>query len=153
MYRNKYIPCWDAECEYLYRTFLQFPQGNDSSLAVTALLAKLNRKRKDQWSVAVQSIAPGPDSVFPELIIHAGAALNCWLLDFLTSCLRQLKIPKICRRALVVAIAKPMKPVGDPKSHQPISLLCVRYKILERLIYTRVEALIDPLLPKEQDGF
>ena len=42
-YRNKYIPCWDAECESLYKTFLQFPQGDDLSLAATALLAKLDR--------------------------------------------------------------------------------------------------------------
>ena len=33
------------------------------------------------------------------------------------------------------------------------ALLCVPYKILERLIYARVEPLIDPLLPKEQAGF
>ena len=53
----------------------------------------------------------------------------------------------------MVAIPKPEKPVGDPKSYRPISLLCVPYKILERLIYARVESLIDPLLPKEQAGF
>ena len=53
----------------------------------------------------------------------------------------------------MVAIPKPGKPVGDPKSYQPISLLCVPYKILVRLIYTRVEPLINPLLPKEQAGF
>ena len=46
-----------------------------------------------------------------------------------------------------------MKPVGDPNSYQPISLLCVPYKILERLIYARVKPLIDPLLPKKQAGF
>ena len=55
-YQNNYIPCWDAECEFLYRTFLQSPQGDDSSLAATALLAKLDRKRRDRWSMAVQSI-------------------------------------------------------------------------------------------------
>ena len=44
-------------------------------------------------------------------------------------------------------------PMGDPKSYRPISLLCVPYKILERLIYARVEPLIDPLLLKEQAGF
>ena len=32
-------------------------------------------------------------------------------------------------------------------------MLCVPYKILERLIYARVEPLIDPLLPREQAGF
>ena len=89
----------------------------------------------------------------PELILHVGAALKSCLRDFLSSCLRRLKIPKIWRRALVVAIPKPAKPVGDPKSYQPVSLLCVPYKIFERLIYARVESLIDPLLPKEQAGF
>ena len=79
--------------------------------------------------------------------------MKSWLRDFLSSCLRRLKIPKIYKRALVVAIPKPTKPVGDPKSYWPISLLCVPYKILERLVYTCVEPLIDPLLPKEQAGF
>ena len=55
-YRSNYIPCWDAECESLYKTFLQSPHGDDSSLAATALLAKLNRKRWDRWSEVVRSI-------------------------------------------------------------------------------------------------
>ena len=46
-YRNNYIPCWDAECESLYKTFLQSTQGDDSSLAATALLAMLDKKRRD----------------------------------------------------------------------------------------------------------
>ena len=28
-YRNNYIPCWDAECESLYKTFLQSPKGDN----------------------------------------------------------------------------------------------------------------------------
>ena len=47
----------------------------------------------------------------------------------------------------------PTKPIGNPKSYRPISLLCFPYKILERLIYARVKPLIDPLLPKQQAGF
>ena len=53
----------------------------------------------------------------------------------------------------MVANPKPGKPVGDPKSYRPISLHCILYKILERLIYARVEPLINPLLTKEQAGF
>ena len=113
-----------------------------------------------EFTAALQHLkpgkAPGPDSICLKLILHYGAALNSWLCDFLSSCLklilhygaalnswlcdflssclRRLKIPKIWRRALVVAIPKPAKPVGDPKSYRPISLLCVPYKILERLI-------------------
>ena len=207
-YRSNHIPCWDTECESLYKTFLQNPQGDDSSLAATALLAKLDRKRRDRWSEAVRSIdyshscrkawsilnnltgrsrhsprycpvsadaiasqqvrneiyeafnrkssrlvsqemsdlwrattpnavnisdtfsqrefaaafqhlkpgkAPGPDSICPELIVHSGAALKSWLRDFLSSCLRRLKIFKIWRRAIVVAISKPEKPVGTQR--------------------------------------
>ena len=67
--------------------------------------------------------------------------------------MQQLKMPKIWRRAPIVAIPKPEKPLGDPKSYRPISLLCVPFKILERLIYACVETIIDPLLPQEQAGF
>ena len=98
-------------------------------------------------------VLSGPDSICPELLLHAGAALKSWLCGFLSSCLHHLKIQKIWRRALVVAIPKPMTPVKDPKSYHPISLLCVPYKILERLIYTRIEPIVDPLLPREQAGF
>ena len=75
------------------------------------------------------------------------------LVLWLPQCMRQLKIPKIWRRALVVAIPKPEKPLGDPTGYRPISLLCVPFKILERLIYARVETITDPLLPQEQVGF
>jgi len=61
--------------------------------------------------------------------------------------------PQDWRRELIVAITKPEKPLGGPKSYRPISLLCVPLKILERLIYARVEPIIDPLLPQEQAGF
>ena len=207
-YRNNYIPCWDAECESLYKTFLQSPQGDDSSLAATALLAKLNKKQRNRWSEAVRSIdflhssrkawsilnnltgrsrhsprhrpvsadaiasqlvkngkyeafdrkssrlvpqevsdlwrpttpdavnisdnflqreftaalqhlkpgkAPGRDPICPELILHARAALKSWLRDFLYSCLRRLKIPKIFKKALVVAIPKPGKRWGTQR--------------------------------------
>jgi len=69
--------------------------------------------------------------------------------------MRQLKIPKFWRRALIVAIPKPEKPLegGGARSYRPIPLLCVPFKILERLIYARVDAIIDPLLPREQACF
>ena len=57
-YQNNYNLCWDAECKSLYKTFLKSPQGDDSSLAATALLAiaKLDRKQRDRWFEAVRSI-------------------------------------------------------------------------------------------------
>ena len=83
--------------------------------------------------------ASGPDSLCLELIIYVGAALKSLLNRFLSSCMHQLKLPKIWRRALVVAIPKPMKPPGEAKRYRPISLLCELFKIMERLIYARIE--------------
>ena len=54
--RNNRIPCWDAECENLYQTFLQYPEGHEYSRAATAVLAKLDMKRRDRWTEAVQNI-------------------------------------------------------------------------------------------------
>ena len=94
-----------------------------------------------EFTAALQHLKPGkaplPDSICPDLILHAGSALKSWLRDFLSSCLCRLKIFKIWRRALVVAIPKPGKPVGDPNSYRPISLLCVPYRILKRLVRPR----------------
>ena len=48
---------------------------------------------------------------------------------------------------------KPNKPAEDPKSYRPISLLSVPYEILERLIHSRIEPVVDLQLPPEQAGF
>ena len=68
--------------------------------------------------------AAGPDPIGSELILHAGSEIQCWLCKFLFSCLRNLKIPKIRRRAFVVAILKPNQTPGDPKSYQ-LTLYCI----------------------------
>ena len=82
-----------------------------------------------EFAAALHHLKPGkavgPDSICLELLIHAGPGLKFWLGGFLSSCLHQLKIPKVWRRALVVAISKPSKPVEEPQSYCPISLLCV----------------------------
>ena len=53
--RNNHISFWDTECENLYRTFLQSPEGSDSNGAATALLLRPDKKRRDRWSEAVQT--------------------------------------------------------------------------------------------------
>ena len=113
--------------------------------------------RPKEFAAALRCLKPGKspglDSILPEFILHVGSAVKSWFFGLLSSCMCQLNIPKIWRRALVVAIPKPEKPLGDPKSYRPISLLCVPFKILERLMYAHVETIIDPLLPQEQAGF
>ena len=69
---------------------------------------------------------------------------------FYSFCIEHTVIPKFWRRATVVAILKPNK----PKSCRPISLRCVPYKILEKLILARINPVIEqPQLRTEQAGF
>jgi len=58
--------------------------------------------------------SPGLDSIFPEFILHAASALKSWFCDFLSSWMHHLKITKIWRRELIVAIPKPENPLGYP---------------------------------------
>ena len=76
-----------------------------------------------------------------------------WLNEFLNICYRQIRIPKQGRHANVISLLKPGKPETSPRSYRPISLLCTTYKLLERILSTRIEPIIGKLLPKEQAGF
>ena len=53
----------------------------------------------------------------------------------------------------MIALPKPNKPLDDPKGYRPIALLCVPYKLMERLLHARLDQVIDPQLPNEQAGF
>ena len=76
-----------------------------------------------------------------------------WLNEFLNICYRHIRIPKQWRHASVTSLLKPRKPETSPRSYRPISLLCTTYKLLERILLTRIEPIADKLLPKEQAGF
>ena len=54
--RNNRISCWNAEGENLCSAFLQSPEGSNSNGAATTLLLRLDKKCRDRWSKAVQTI-------------------------------------------------------------------------------------------------
>jgi len=98
-------------------------------------------------------IPQGPDNIPPEFLKHSGPKCRFWLRDFFSTCLSHLSIPKIWRKPTVMALPKRKKPVDNPRSYRPISLLCVPYKLLERLLQLRLEPNFDPQLPDHQAGF
>ncbi|KAJ3582540.1 hypothetical protein NHX12_000504 [Muraenolepis orangiensis] len=97
--------------------------------------------------------SPGHDNIHPEFVIHQSTTTSGWLCAFYTSCYQRLKLQKTWRRASVIALPKPNKPAEDPKSYRPISLLCVPFKILERMVHSRIEPVVDSQLTREQAGF
>ena len=62
-------------------------------------------------------------------------------------------MPKSWKMAKIIAVLKSNKPADSPKSYWPISLLSFTYKLLERLIYSRILPIIELILPEEQAGF
>ncbi|KAJ3614842.1 hypothetical protein NHX12_018412 [Muraenolepis orangiensis] len=100
----------------------------------------------------MQSKSPGRDNIQSELVIHPSATTSAWLCVFFLSCFRRSKIPKTWRHAAVITPLKSNKPAEDPKAYRPISLLCVPFMILERTIHRRIEAVVDPQLPRKQGG-
>ena len=111
--------------------------------------------RTGGWLLAAETISAGQTTTPPEIIIdiYQSAKTTAWLCSFFTSCYRRSKLPKTWRHATVVALPKANKPAPDPKSYRPISLLCVPFKILDRLIHRRIDPVVDPQLPREQAGF
>ena len=97
--------------------------------------------------------AQGPDNLPPEFLLHCGPKCLEWLRLLFSTCLTHQSIPKIWRKASIIALPKPNKPLDNPKNYRPISLLCIPFKLLERLLLARLEPIVDPQLPDEQAGF
>ena len=91
---------------------------------------------------------PGTNSIYQQLVIHAGADIKSWLCGILSFCLCHLKIPKCLVKSTNRHNSKEHK-----KSYCLISLLCVSYKILKQLIYTHIETLTNLLLLQKQADF
>ena len=66
------------EVSDLWRTTTPDPVNNSDTFSHRECTAALQHLKPGK--------AEGHDSIFPELILHAGAALKSWLRDFLFSC-------------------------------------------------------------------
>ena len=107
----------------------------------------------DAISLLKNGKAQGLDNIHHEMIKCFGPTTRFWLLDRLNDCLKQQQIPNVWRKAKVVALLKPGKDPESPKSYRPIALLCSLYKLLERMILTRLQCKIEHILIPQQAGF
>ena len=97
--------------------------------------------------------APGPDDIHPEFILHLRNSTTNWLRLFLTACLTFQAIPNIWRKAKAIGILKQNKPAEQPKSYRPISLLCIPFNLMERLILNRIKHTVEAYIPHEHAVF
>lgn len=97
--------------------------------------------------------AAGPDEMFPEFVTNSGENTKLWLSRFFSDIIKTQKIPPEMKRTKVVAILKPGKSDDIAANFRPIAMLSIMYKLLERLIYNRIQSIIDSKLPDDQAGF
>ena len=97
--------------------------------------------------------AQGPDNIVSEFVVNCGPVILNWLWDFYTECMTSKRIPKIWWQADIIAILKPNKPAHEAKSYWLISPLCMPLELLECLLLSPLDPVIDPQLLPEQAGF
>ena len=112
---------------------------------------------EEDMSEAIKNIkngnAAGIDGIYPDMITHLGPKAKEWLAIAMTDVIDKSRYPQEWKHARVIAILKPGKPATEPSSYRPISLLCCLYKLLERILLTRITPYVNPHIPIEQAGF
>lgn len=78
------------------------------------------------------------DKIMTEQITKSCIKSKQWLLTFFNSCYNKTLIPKILRKAKVVALLKLGKDYRNPKSYRLISLLCHTFKLYKRMIMNHI---------------
>ncbi|KAI5748825.1 hypothetical protein M8J76_002286 [Diaphorina citri] len=73
--------------------------------------------------------------------------------DIINSSIDRCYFPNIWKNANIVPIEKPGKPIDDPLSYRPISLLPILSKLYEKVIQKRIEETGIQITQDEQCGF
>ena len=97
--------------------------------------------------------AAGIDGIYPDMIKHLGPRALLWLSTTFSHIVELSKYPPIWKEAKILAILNQENPPELPSSYRPISLLCCFFKLLERIVLTRLTPYLDPHIPTEQAGF
>lgn len=128
----------------------------------------INRDRLDRHILATRtevgryccstpiSKAPGNDTIEPSIVRNLSQLAIAHYTEIVNACLRYQHYPARFKEAVIIPIYKRGgKPVNDPKSYRPVSLLGILAKILDKIILSRLTGIVEELqlLPETQFGF
>ncbi|CAI6371000.1 unnamed protein product [Macrosiphum euphorbiae] len=82
--------------------------------------------------------AAGLDDICVEQIKEFGPKTKQWILELFNEIRSTYKLPKIWRKAHIIALLKPGKEPTSPKNFRPVSLLCHLYKAFERMVHNHI---------------
>lgn len=99
--------------------------------------------------------APGPDTIQNIMLKQLPLSAILWLCGVLNNCLMLGYWPSKFKIAKVIPILKAGKSPSDANNYRPISLLNATGKIMEKIIYNRLNNVIEEksLIPNFQFGF
>jgi len=96
--------------------------------------------------------APSYDNIHMKFLKNLGPKADTCLSKFFSRIMATHSIPKIWRKAKVIAVEKNGKDPSLAANYRPISLLSACYKLLERLALQRISPTVEGLLSPEQAG-
>lgn len=97
--------------------------------------------------------APGPDGI-PNIALKR--AINIapeMFLHMYNRCVQEGHFPTKWKLQRLVLLLKGKKPPDEPSAYRPLCMLDSAGKILERIMYTRIEVIVEKQLPDRQYGF
>jgi hypothetical protein len=135
------------------RSVTRFFQNNAPQTPPTQLTNIYEVKRK--ILLLKTRSAPGLDDITPTMLRHLSNKALTHLTTVFNHLLLQGHFPEPWKRCKVIPIPKPNKPITDPTSYRPISLLSTLGKLFERIVADRLTSFTNQqnLLPHAQFGF
>lgn len=97
--------------------------------------------------------SPGPDGIPTEVYSKYQDLLLPVLLDKYNTILTEIALPDSFYDATIVVILKPDKDPEDYELYRPISLLNTDYKLMTKMLTTRLNTVIHSLIHPDQTGF
>ena len=96
--------------------------------------------------------APGLDGLPPQLLRLCASGIADSLSTLYNRSFSEGAVPMAWKEALVVPVFKGGCK-SSPSNYRPIALLSIVNKVMEKIVFKRLNAFIDPLLSAKQSGF
>ena len=96
--------------------------------------------------------APGLDEIPPQLLRLCAPGIASSLSQLFNPSFNDCSVPSAWKEALVVPVHKGGTR-SDPSNYQPIALLSIVCKVMEKLVHRRLNAFLEPVLSMRQSGF
>ena len=97
--------------------------------------------------------SPGPDGYTPAFFRYFWAALKPLVWASMKEIFEKGELPLDFNLSITTFIPKKGKARDKIKCLRPISLLNVLYKLLSKILSTRLSAVLEPIINRDQTGF